>query len=362
MIARDDRRRPRIERLIGLGRRIADASDPLGIEARERLLGTSGLSLEGIELALTRHLETNPSDTEIEALLASGARPSGELAPRCHIVIAANVCTSALRALAVALAVSPSLLVRPSSRDPVLAEMLARELSRDERFGEAGGSIAITPDVDASPGDELHIYGSDRTVETLRAAARPGVHIRGHGTGFGLAVIGEGIDAQAAARDLAQDVIPFDQRGCLSPRIALVEGGPDRAAAIFDAIHTELSRTPIPRGPLDEATQAELAIYRASIEAVGEWREGSSHAVGFDPSPRSLPLPPAARVVHIAPVTEGLLDPLLLPWAQFIAAVGMAGSGFSIQSVSDLAPNARRSGLGQMQRPPLDGPVDKRSR
>jgi len=360
------RRRLRIQRLIELARRIADAADPLGIEARERLLGTSGLSREGIELALTRHMEIDPSEAELEALLDSsggggGAGLDGErLTTRCHVVIAANVCTSALRAIAVALSVSPSVIVRPSSRDPVLAEMLVRELDRDDAFREASGSISLDREVHAVAGEELHVYGADRTVEALRAAAAPGVVVRGHGTGFGVAVIGEDIDLGPAARDLTRDVLPFDQRGCLSPRIALVEGSAARASAFYDALAEQLDRASITRGPLDEGVRAELAMYRASIEAIGEWREGISYAVGFDPAPRSLPLPPAARVVHIAPASAQTASALLFPWAPFIAAIGAIGDGALLRAVLAMAPDARRSRLGEMQRPPLDGPVDRR--
>lgn len=392
-----DPRRPRIDRLLAIARRVADPADPLGIEARERLRDTSGLSPEGIELALTHHLETSPSETEIAALLgslsahpgahpathsaahtgghpsASGGHPAAHSATRlvapahvgearrCHVVIAANVCTSALRSIAVALTASASVLVRASSRDPVLAEILTRELSRDHAFLNAGASIALEPAVTPEPGDELHIYGSDQTIEALRAAAPPGVVVRGHGTGFGIAVVGQSIDLTLAARALADDVVPFDQRGCLSPRIALVEGPTHRAFAFQDALHEALASSPIPRGPLDDATLAELAIYRSSMEAIGRWLEGPSHAVGLDSAPRSLLLPPIARVVHVVAVNAANIASLLAPWARFIAALGLSDEGPLSEAVRAVIPLARCSKLGQMQRPPLDGPVDRRA-
>lgn len=350
-------RRCRIQRLIAIARRAADPADPLGIEIRERLLRSSDLTREGIELALTNHLETNPTEAEVDALLASLGRSD---APRCHVVIAANVCTSALRSIAVALSVSSSVLVRPSSRDPVLADILVRELAQDELFRGAGGAIDLESDVNAAPGDELHIYGSDATVQALRAAMPPGVVVRGHGTGFGVALIGEDAELRIAAEDLAADVIPFDQRGCLSPRIALVEGPSERAELLWEALDEALCSTSIPRGPLDEAALAELSMYRASIEAVGAFREGPWHAVGLDSTPRSLLLPPPLRIVHIAPATAESVGPLLAPWAPFIAALGASGETPLIRSVHAIAPNARRSPLGKMQLPPFDGPVDRR--
>lgn len=357
----EEERRRRIKRLIHLARRVADPADALGIEARARLRGTSGLSREGIELALTRHLEANPSEDEIASLLRS-TEPSIEASPpRCHVVIAANVCTSALRSIAVAVATSPTVLVRPSSRDPVLADILVRELAEDDAFSEAGGSIALTHGINAAPSDELHIYGSDETITALRAASPPGVVIRGHGTGFGVALIEEGADLPVAAAALASDVIPFDQRGCLSPRIALVGGAPGRAVALFNALDGELRCSKIPRGSFDEEARAELAMYRATVEALGTFREGPSHAVGLDPAPASLLLPPAARVVHVVPASAETALRLLAPWSTYIAAVGAFGEGSLLTALLALAPRARRSNLGEMQRPPLDGPVDRRS-
>lgn len=357
----DAGRRGRVERAVAVAARIADPGDPLGAEARERLLAVSGLSREGIELALTEHLETSPSREEIDALLeSSGGAPGERGARRCHVVIAANVCTSALRAVAVALAVSPEVFVRPSSRDPVLAELLARELGADAEFRAAGGSIELTGELHVEAGDELHVYGSDQTVEALRRAASPGVVVRGHGTGLGIAVIGASVDERSAARAVARDVIPFDQRGCLSPRAALVEGDAARAIAFGRALHEELLASPIARGELDAGARGEFLRYRGTLEAVGHFWEGEHHAVGVDPEPRALLLPPPARVVHVAPASVEVAPGLLDPWVRYLTAVGADDDGPLVRSIRAYAPNARLSRLGAMQRPPLDGPVDRR--
>lgn len=357
-------RRARILRAVAIAGRIADPGDPLGVEARARLREVTGLSREGIELALSNHLETSPSEEDIDSLLGScaGGFEGGESA-RCYVVIAANVCTSALRAIAVGLASAPFVLVRPSSRDPVLAEMLARELGADAAFRAAGGSIEVVREVRPEAGDELHVYGSDPTVEALRASANPGVLVRGHGTGFGIAVIGAMADVKWAARGVARDVIPFDQRGCLSPRVVLVEGDAARAVEFGQALHEELLALSIsiPRGELDVGDLGEFAIYRASIEAVGHYWEGVNHAVGVDPAPRALLLPPAARVVHIVPASAETAAVFIAPWARYITAVGADdNNGPVVRAIQACAPNARFSRLGAMQRPPLDGPVDRR--
>jgi Acyl-CoA reductase (LuxC) len=345
VIARDADRESRVRRVIALGARIADPADPLGREARADLLATSGLSREGVDLALAQHLETSAPDAEIASLLASCAE-----APRCHVVLAANVCTAALRAVALAFATAPSISVRPSRRDPGLAPILARELA-----------FPIAGNVAASPGDEVHAYGSDEALAAIRASLAPGVIFRGHGTGLGVAVVDRSADLAPAAEALAADVIAFDQRGCLSPRFALVDGDAGRAAVFAKSLHQALLAAGgrVPRGPLDEATRSAIALYLASIAALGETREGLHHAIALDPAPRALLLPPAARVVHVAPARVESANALLASWARYLTAIG--GEGALAASIATLAPAARRSALGRMQRPPLDGPVDQRA-
>ncbi|WP_437642636.1 acyl-CoA reductase [Sorangium sp. So ce854] len=361
-------RRTRVERAVAAAARIADPRDPLGDEARRRLPSTSGLSPEGVELALGRHLEVAPSRGELDALVAAAGR-----ARRCHVVLAANVCTAPLRAIAVAAATAPEVLVRPSRRDPVVAELLVRALQADEAFARAGGAIALVADLaleddgDGAAGDapraELHVYGSDQTVATLRARAGRGARVRGHGAGLGLAVVGPAAGLAEAARDIADDVVPFDQRGCLSPRFVLVEGPAERAEALARALHEALGEagSRVPRGPLDDAARAEIAMYRATLEAVGWFREGEGHGVGLDPAPRSLLLPPAARLVHVAASGAAAAPALLAPIGGAITAIGAGGGGELVRAASAVAPRARVSALGRMQRPPLDGPVDLRT-
>jgi hypothetical protein len=349
----------RVGRVVALGARITDRLDPLGIEARERLAGTSGLSPEGLELALTRHLEARASLAEQAALVAGAGRAS-----RCHVVLAANVCTASLRALALAVATAPEIVVKPSRRDPVLAELLVRELARDAAFLEAGGAATLAADVAPEAGDELHVYGADATLEAFRARATTGVVFRGHGTGLGLALVGAGVDLEASARAIAEDVVAFDQRGCLSPRIVLVEGDAKRAAELAAALDHALLALgrEIPRGALGTEDAGALALYRAALEALGAYRSGAEHGVGLDPAPVALVLPPALRVVHVAPADASTVGALLAPLVSSVAALGVDDDGALARAAVALAPLARRSRLGAMQRPPLDGPVDLRAK
>jgi len=355
--AEDRERLARVLAVVSAGRRIADPLDPLGREARDRLPAATGLSPESVELALSEHLETRPSDDDLVALLERATT-----APRCHVVLSANVCTAALRAIAIACATSPRVLAKPSRRDPVVAELCARALTEDPCFSEAGGSIELEREASPSAGDELHVYGSDETIAAIRSSLVGGVVLRAHGAGFGVAIVGEAADLDEAARSLARDVVPFDQRGCLSPRVALVIGALDRASRFVRSLARELAiwSQRAPRGALTPGDEADLRRYLATVAALGASLEGEGFAVGLDESPRALVLPPPARAVHVVPATPADLAPLLAPWASKIAAIGVAESPGSKPSIAALSPGARVSKLGRMQRPPLDGPVDLR--
>jgi acyl-CoA reductase-like NAD-dependent aldehyde dehydrogenase len=340
----------RVRRALAAAARIADASDPLGIEARDRLRATSGLSPAGVELALAEHLETSATIDELEPFV-SRACPS----TRCAVILSAHVCIAPLRALAFALATAPEVWVKPSRRDPVIAELLARQLAGVELCHDLEEALAPL-----AAGDELHAYGSDEAMTAIAAACNDAVVLRRHGTGFGVAVVGAEDDLTAAAEALAGDVVPFDGRGCLSPRIVLYEGDPGRAHELADRVHRALlaAAESVPRGVLPAADQAELTQYRHTMQAIGSVMESPDHLLALDTAPESPPpLPPPHRALLLLPASRAL--PLLEPMFRYVTCIGRSpGSSMMLPAA---CPRARCVRLGTMQRPPFDGPVDLRS-
>jgi hypothetical protein len=142
---------------------------------------------------------------------------------------------------------------------------------------------------------------------TPSSASRPGFGVVGHGPGFGVALVDARSDplVLAAAR-LSWDVIAFDQRGCLSPRIALVHGSVSDAEAFADRLARELEERErqVPRGTLTDDERRDQALYRRTVSAVGRCHAGATFTVGVDPVPRALTLPPSGRHVHVARVGE----------------------------------------------------------
>jgi len=315
------------------------------------LVTSTGLSPEGVELALSRHVEVDASDADLAQLV----RHAGD-APRATVVLSANVFVGALRALAMARAASVDVVVRPSRRDPAFAEALVRALAA---AGDA--AIRLEPALDVASVDvgEIHVYGRDETIADIRARAR--VRVRGHGSGMGVVWISAAAELTAAARALAEDIVVFDQRGCLSPRIALVHGDEARAAALGEAVHAALERlaTLVPRGVLPPDERAAAGRYVATMTYAGRALVGRDHAIAIAPPGAPLVLPPPYRHLHIVPCASltGARD-LLAPLAKAVVTVGSD----DLAAARELAPAwARLAALGALQRPPLDGPVDLRA-
>lgn len=298
-----------------------------GVALRRRLRETSLLSTEGIELALTEHLETNISP---EDLAEMRRRAAPHAAPVVHVMLAGNVCVAALRAVAFALACANEVVVRPSRRDPALAEAIA----------EVCPAVTLTDALHPEPDHSVHLYGSDETLDGLVV---PGRVLR-FGSGFGVAVVHDEVDG------VVQDLVAFDGAGCISPRV-IVAHDPERT---LDALHEGLAASTVPRGALRDDDRAALARARITYAAVGSWRQGHHHALALDPSPEAMTLLPPLRAALVVPA-EGVER--WLP-AEGITVIG--GEGPMAERLGRHAPLARRARLGFMQRPPLDGPVDLR--
>lgn len=354
-----DAKRERVLAVLDVASDLAERSSDAGRRARADLMATTGLSAPGVELALGEHLETSATEAELASLFACvGA------ATRCHVILSANVCTAACRAIGLATATAERVVVRPSRRDPGLAPLFVRHLQASRRFARAGGSIELAATIDAAPGDEVHAYGSDESLRTIAAALPAGAVLRGHGTGIGLAVVSSTDDLSAAAAALASDIVPFDQRGCLSPRIALVVGDAGRGRRLSKLLGEALSRSAqrIPRGPLDATARGELATFRALAASLGELEEQGDHLVAFFPDAPPAPLPPASRAISVACVEQAVVaECLVAPFHRFLTTIGGELCDDATRFLGTLG-GVRIARLGSMQRPPFDGPVDRRER
>lgn len=345
--AQRDQRLHDVRRVMAAARALLDDPSRRGRLA-EALVASTGLSRAGVELALDRHVERDASDAELEALVALAGQA------RCvSVILSANAFVGALRAIACARAAAPRVVVRPSSREPAFALALVA----------ACADPAITSverlALEAVEG-EVHVYGRDETVASVRAAVRPGIRVRGHGAGMGIACVGEDDDLADAAWALAEDVAPFDQRGCLSPRVVLSLGGEERASRFARALHEALAamEVRVPRGELGADERAEAARYADTLRFAGALYEGPAHLVGVADE---LVLAPPGRHVHVVSVRDDAVARTLAPLEPAVTTLG--GSPAALDALRPFVRHPDRirwAALGRMQRPPLDGPVDRR--
>jgi hypothetical protein len=309
---------------------------------------STGLSTEGVELGFS-YLERAASDAELAALV-SGVSEANHV----HVILSANVFVAALRALALAVAAAPKVTVRPSARDPWVTRALVDEL------GEPAVEIVGERDPAALDADSLHVYGRDSTIAAVRCAARAGAAVLGHGAGLGVVILTGAADIDGSAARIALDVVAFDQRGCLSPRLVLVEGDVARGVRVAESLHRELSGwgLRVPRGHLEPHERAQARQWTDTVSFAGRNWEGADHVVGLGPAGETPAVPPPGRHVHVADLaTLEHAAALLAPISRFVVAVGTDDSA-GVRRIAP--PHARLSQVGRMQRPPLDGPVDQR--
>jgi acyl-CoA reductase-like NAD-dependent aldehyde dehydrogenase len=349
-----ERATERIERLLAAARRIADSNDPLAVRARVELARTTGLSPQGIDCAIQNCLETNPSADEVARLIESVPRTT-----RAHVLLPSNVFVAAHRAIALALAASASVVVRPSRRDPVLATLLAEA---------APGLFQLTSEtLEPAPGEHLWAYGTDATLGALRRSLPTNVVLHAHGPGVGVALVDAATDQSSleqAARALALDVILFDQRGCLSPRLGLVRGDISetrRFARLLAAALTELEHD-VPRGPLTSQEAADLARFRDTMTYSGDVLGAGSGFVAAVPATESG----SGGFITAVGRSLGLYSVLdesayLTSLAAAITTVGVSAGPEVVERLRRLLPQTRVTRLGAMQTPPFDGPADRRA-
>jgi len=343
-----DSRRARLEPLFESARSLADASTPRGRLARERLVASSGLSAQGVDFALERCLEVAPDEQEIAALIRS--TPTAQVA---HVLLSANVFVAAHRAIAIALAASDQVRVRASRREPEMAELL---------LAGAPGSFQLVSELSPRSGDRLWAYGSDETMDEVAVTLPAGVALHAHGSGFGAAVLeGAHSDAELSAllTALAEDIALFDQRGCLSPRVVLVNAEREFASALARELAHELEMLEqrIPRGPLDAPELSEIAKYRDTAHFTGEVFEAGLGFVSLAHTGSWL-LPPTGRNIHVLATPDPVAT--LSPYRPLLTSCAFAGEPARREALRRSIPGARVCRFGEMQRPPFDGPVDRR--
>ena len=215
--------------------------------------------------------------------------------------------------------------------------------------------------------------GSDETLEEIRR--RLPLHSRflgyGHRVSFGF-VAGEILSASRAGKVVsaaADDVVAWNQLGCLSPHVIYVQVGgqisPEQFAQLL-ADELERRETHEPRGEIPDEESAAIASRRAiyeiraahSPETTRHWRSRDSTAwtVIFEADAR-FQLSCLNRFIYIKPVAD--LKALMENADAVRGKVSTVGIAAPEEAMMELAARLAHWGvtricpLGQMQNPPL---------
>lgn len=252
-----------------------------------------------------------------------------------------------------ALLVKSPVLAKPGAGDVALTAAFARHLGRlDPRLG-AAAAVQYWPGGTApwarwekelfAAADQVVVYGSDATVESVRARTPASIRLIEHGHRIGVAVVDPTGDPGAVS-DAARAVALFDQEGCVSTHLFFVLG--DRAAArewsgaLADALsEIEFALPPghVPAGELSAIHQMRglLEMEAASGRDTELWyRKGLRWTVilggldGFSPAGGRT-----AWVIPAADVADCLQA--LSPLSPVLQTVGIAGIGEERQALAE---------------------------
>lgn len=347
----------RIERLVAAAQAVQAqllGTDTAAMRELEALASATGHSIDGVRAALELSLEVAPGANEIASLVNAAQATYGATSATVWVLLSSNVFTAPLRAVALGLALSERVKVRASRREPTFSRLLHRV---------APDLFASVSELAPQAGDVVLAYGSDETLAVVEATLPEGVVLFGHGYGMGVAVIGRDAADTSAAEALALDVALFDQQGCLSPRLVLIDAH-NQVDAFVRQLAQALERLTarLPSGNIGSAHLHERAWSRRLAENLGRVTpagEGWVALFDFERAHRhDVPIPPPCRSLSVVVTTDYVAD--LRALGDVVTCVGVAGSVHLRQEVALSQPGARVCALGQMQRPPFDGPVDRR--
>lgn len=353
----------RIRCLGRIGEVFGDPQSDASRRALTLLPKNAGLSPEMAALVLERMASTWTPDALARlwdqhfldsARVNGGSRqePAGVsvLSPQLHIgpgSVPGVTLTSALRGLLLGAAV----LSKPGAGDTVLTVMGREILERECPELAARWAVAHWPGSVDTVSTALHraaalvVYGDNRTVDAYRAAAPASARVVEYGHKASAAVVGVSMADEASAAALAGAVAAYDRRGCVSPQVVYVVGGPGSGGSALwgrvvewgGRVAGELAhlQARLPAGPQEVGTVArtlqtvgDLEMRAAAGEAVRVWVDPASAWCVLANGTGETLVVPQGRSVQIRPA-ETLDDAAegLRSWGSRLQSVGLAVEG-----------------------------------
>jgi hypothetical protein len=295
-------------------------------------------------------------------------------------IAAGNIPNPTLMSIAVGVLTRSAQFVKCASGASFLPRLFAHSLYEVEpklgaclEIAEWRGGHAALEETLFAEADCVTATGSDETLDKIRKHLPAKVRFLGYGhrVSFGY-VTGEALSGFGAKKIISRatdDVVAWDQQGCLSPHVIYVEhGGHVSAKGFAEMLAEELARreTTEPRGQLSLEAAATIASRRGfyevraahSPEATRHWcSEGSTAwTVVYESDPR-FQMSCLNRFIYVkgaADLTEALQSADAVRGK--VSTVGLAAMD---DKAEKLAAQLARWGvtricpLGQMQNPPL---------
>ena len=342
--------------------RLLDGGDPLRSEALAAMEATTRFSsamaahiLDGMARDWRSHrleqavLAEPPLDVALDRFVPGP--PGRWLRARGHGLIlhvgAGTVPGVTATSMVRGLLVKSAAWVKPGLGDVALSVLMARELTRIDPLLADAVAVTWWPGEAAPPGaleepDLVVAYGGNDTIAAIRGSLPPTTPLVAYHHRLSVGVVAREAlsDAQATAqvaRQVARAIAAFDQRGCVSPQLLLVERGGARSPLEFAEEVSAASASTAGELPPGQWTAAEAshvqqlkgaAEMRAALDDEVEIRSGPDLAwtVMVDPQ-AEVGIPCVARTAVVRPVND-LADAVkvLEPMGSLAQSVGWAGS------------------------------------
>ncbi len=294
-------------------------------------------------------------------------------------VAAGNLPNPALMSLTLGLLTRSAQFMKCASGASFLPRLFAHSIyDADPKLGAClelaewhGGNAELEAALFAEA-DCVTVTGNDETLAAIRSRLPVKVRFLGYGqrVSFGFvtreALRDESISSLVAR--VTDDVVAWDQNGCLSPHVIYVE---ERGAVESDKFAGLLAaelmqREPAePRGRISLEESADIASRRSLYEALAAhrgdvkiWQSSNSTVwtVVFEHEAR-FHFSPLNRFVYVKPVPD--LATVLQGVDELKGKISTAGIAATPEKLKELAPQLARWGVtricpaGQMQNPPL---------
>ncbi len=302
-------------------------------------------------------------------------------------IAAGNLPNPAMLSLTLGLLTRSAQFMKCASNASFMPRLFAHSIYElDHKLGsclelaEWRGGMANLESALFSEADCVTATGSNETIASIRAQLPVKTRFIGYGqkVSFGL-ITREALREETVAQTVAQaadDVIAWDQNGCLSPHVFYVEErGLVESDVFAQKLAVELAQRESgePRGAISVEESAAITSRRATYEALAAhrgdlklWASSNSTAwtVVFEHDVR-FRVSPLNRFIYVKPVPD--LSAVMEGVDEIHGLVSTVGIAASPDKTAELALHFARWGaaricpLGQMQNPPLTWRHDGRS-